>query len=97
MSASEQPLREALDYLVQQKVIRQRVDADTKQTQYLLEHDYLCSGVLEAERRARRWRTITEDAQRRFERAGGSWGKWDWLIGGFGASSVMSACAHSCC
>jgi hypothetical protein len=74
------PLARALDYLEQQKVIRRRVDADTRLDLYLLEHDYLCLGLLEAERRARRWQTETEDARQRFERAGTWWGKWQALL-----------------
>jgi hypothetical protein len=73
--------RRALDQLVQEEVIRRRVDPGTGEISWLLDHDYLARAVREADRRANRWqRTLAEGAKALVE-AGGSWARrWRALL-----------------
>jgi len=66
----QQVVQDCLDYLQQREVIRKRIDPDTRNELWLLDHDYLCAGVLEAERRANRWLALAEAGGRAFDEAG---------------------------
>lgn len=66
----QQVVQDCLDYLQQREIIRKRVDPDTRNELWLLDHDYLCAGVLEAERRANRWLALLEARSHAFEEAG---------------------------
>lgn len=49
---------------------------------WVLDHDYLCRGVLEAERKAAQWLVFAEERQRAFRDAGDSiWRSWQSLLG----------------
>jgi uncharacterized protein YjbI with pentapeptide repeats len=70
-----------LDYLEQREIIRRRLDPDTRQHVWILDHDYLCRGVLEAEHQANRWFILIQESQRAFREAGRSLGrKWKSLL-----------------
>jgi uncharacterized protein YjbI with pentapeptide repeats len=74
-------IQAVLDYLEQREIIRRRLDPDTRQHVWILDHDYLCRGVLEAEHRANRWFLLVQESQRAFREAGGSLRrKWKSLL-----------------
>ncbi len=52
----------ALEDFVTKEVVRKRVDPETGQGVWSLHHDYLCRGVIEAERRANRWASLAQEA-----------------------------------
>ncbi len=66
----QQTVQDCLDYLQQREIIRKRIDPDTRRQLWLLDHDYLCAGVLEAERRANRWLALAAAGSRAFQEAG---------------------------
>jgi hypothetical protein len=63
-------VEEALDDLEKKEVIRKRLDPDIHQQVWILDHDYLCRGVLEAERRANSWFVSAQEGYRDFRNAG---------------------------
>jgi hypothetical protein len=63
-------VEEALDDLEKKEIIRKRLDPDTHQRVWILDHDYLCRGVLEAERRANPWLVSAQEGHRDFRNAG---------------------------
>ncbi len=66
-----------LNDLEQKEIIRKRLDPDSRQHVWILDHDYLCRGVLEAERRANQWFTLAQEGYKTFQEAGGSiWRAW---------------------
>jgi hypothetical protein len=76
-----QAIEEALDDLEKKELVRKRLDPDTRQHVWLLDHDYLCHGVLEAERRANRWVALAQEGSRVFQEAGrSSWRRWQALL-----------------
>jgi hypothetical protein len=66
----QQAVQACLDYLEKREIIRKRIDPDARRQLWLLDHDYLCAGVLEAERRANRWLSLAETGSRAFQEAG---------------------------
>jgi hypothetical protein len=62
-------VEEALDDLEKKEIIRKRLDPDTHQHVWILDHDYLCHGVLEAERRANPWLVSAQEGHRNFRNA----------------------------
>jgi hypothetical protein len=62
----------ALEDLEKKEIVRRRLDPDTRQHVWVLDHDYLCRGVLEAERRANRWLALAQEGHRAFREAGGN-------------------------
>ena len=71
----------ALRTLQDADILRQRIDPDHEgEAVWLLYHDYLCRGVLELDRRARRWQILLEETMRAFEGARGIVGKWRALL-----------------
>jgi hypothetical protein len=67
----------ALDDMERKEIVRKRLDPDTRQHVWVLDHDYLCRGVLEAERRANPWLTLAQERYRTFQDAGGRvWRRW---------------------
>jgi hypothetical protein len=77
----ERAVEAALDDLEMKEIIRKRLDPDSRQHVWILDHDYLCRGVLEAERRANRWFTLAQEGYRAFQDAGGSvWRAWRSLL-----------------
>ena len=74
-------VEEALDDLEKKEIIRKRFDPDTRQYVWILDHDYLCRGVFEAERRANRWFARAQESYRAFQDARSSpWRKWRSLL-----------------
>ena len=74
-------VEEALDDLEKKEIIRKRLDPDTRQHVWILDHDYLCLAVLEAERRANHWFALAQEGYRAFLDAGSStWRKWRSLL-----------------
>jgi hypothetical protein len=65
-------VRRALDEWQARELIRQRIDPDTAEPVWSLDHDYLCPGVLAAERRSDRWRALLRDGRAEFDAARGS-------------------------
>lgn len=79
--SDEGRLVQALRNLQDADILRQRIDPDQEgATVWLLYHDYLCRGVVELDRRARRWQTKLEEAMRAFEKARGIVGRWRALL-----------------
>jgi hypothetical protein len=88
-------VEEALDDLEKKEIIRKRLDPDTRQHVWILDHDYLCRGVLEAERRANRWFALAQERHRAFREAGGSaWRRWRSLLSPW--QQVMLLTQHLC-
>jgi hypothetical protein len=63
-------VEEALDDLEKKEIIRKRLDLDTRQQVWILDHDYVCRGVLAAERRANRWFALARESYKTFQDAG---------------------------
>ncbi|HEY44610.1 MAG TPA: hypothetical protein G4O11_11575 [Anaerolineae bacterium] len=77
----QQTVQVVLNYLEQREIIRKRLDPDTHQHVWILDHDYLCRGVLETEHRASRWFITAQESHRAFREAGrGIWRKWKSLL-----------------
>jgi hypothetical protein len=80
-SRLKQATEDALDDLEKKELVRKRLDPDTRQHMWLLDHDYLCRGVLEVERRANRWSALAQEGARAFHDAGHyPWRKWQTLL-----------------
>jgi hypothetical protein len=62
-------LSEALEKLTTHEVIRPRIDHGNDDDAWQLDHDYLSRGLLELDRRARRWPLLLEESARAFEAA----------------------------
>jgi hypothetical protein len=66
----EKFLSRVLDDLKKKEFLRSRTDPDTRGCVWLLDHDYLCRGVLEAERRADVWPTLLKRKAAAYKNAG---------------------------
>lgn len=62
-------------------IVRDRAARDLGMTVWLLDHDYLCRGVLELDRRARRWQILLEESARSFQEAQSLGVRWRSLLG----------------
>ena len=69
-SPNDDLLATLLDSWEQRELVRKRIDADTGMTVWMLDHDYLCRGVIAAERRANLWATRLQEGKREFDAAG---------------------------
>ena len=67
--------------LADKEIVRKRIDPDTGASVWLLDHDYLCRGVLELERRANYWAHVLNDAVNTFDAASGPLETWKALLG----------------
>jgi hypothetical protein len=77
----EKAVEAALNDLQMKEIIRKRLDPDTRQHVWSLDHDYLSRGVLEAERRANHWFASVQEGYGAFQDAGSSmWRKWRALL-----------------
>jgi formylglycine-generating enzyme required for sulfatase activity len=74
-------LLQLLGNLADKEIVRKRIDPDTGASVWLLDHDYLCRGVLELERRANYWAYVLDDALNTFNAASGPWETWKALLG----------------
>lgn len=80
-SALRNSIEIALDDLETKEVLRKRVDPETQAEVWLLDHDYLCRGVLEAERRVNKWFALAQERCRQFEESSASlWQRWRALL-----------------
>lgn len=61
-------------------LVREGYDPEKGEPVWLLDHDYLCRGVLAANRRTQRWSQLLRESTRAFEQAQGLWGKWKALL-----------------
>jgi hypothetical protein len=73
---SQRKLEVLLNSLQDKEIIRKRLDVDKQATVRLLDHDYLCQGILELERQRSYWQRVLDDAYRSFVEASGIWGKF---------------------
>jgi formylglycine-generating enzyme required for sulfatase activity len=70
-------LGRAISMLEQREIVRRTISIGTGEESWILDHDYLCRGVLEADRRARKWQATLDDAFLAWERAEGRpWVRW---------------------
>lgn len=77
----EEKLRQVLEKLQDADLVRQGLDIDQPgDAVWQLYHDYLCGGVVELDRRSRRWQVRLEEALCSFEDAQGLWRKWRALL-----------------
>ncbi len=70
----------ALEFLEDREIVRQRIDPDTRGHVWLLDHDYLTNGILEADRRANVWPSLLQEKFRSFEDAGARYGRKWWAL-----------------
>ncbi len=75
------PLQDALEYLKQNDIVRDRLEPGRSSPVWQLDHDYLARGVIELDRRESRWQHRLNDAARNFERAASLWNGWKALLG----------------
>jgi hypothetical protein len=61
----------ALDDLEKKEIVCRRFNPYARQHIWVLDHDYLGRGVLEAERRANRWFTLAQERYSTFQDTGG--------------------------
>jgi hypothetical protein len=72
-------LEALLEKLETDEVVRRRIDTGGEGSVWLLDHDYLSRGLLELDRRARRWPLLLEESARAYEGARG-FGRWKKLL-----------------
>ena len=72
-------LETMLERLERGQIVRRRLEPGTGEV-WQLYHDYLAHGVVERERRQRRWEIFLEEAAGTFEEAHGPWVKWRRLL-----------------
>ena len=70
----------ALGFLEDREIVRQRLDPDTRGHVWLLDHDYLTNGILEADRRANVWPSLLQEKFRSYEDAGARYGRKWWAL-----------------
>ncbi len=70
----------ALSFLEDREIVRQRLDPDTRGHVWLLYHDYLTNGILEADRRANVWPSLLQEKFRSYEDAGARYGRKWWAL-----------------
>ena len=73
-------IHKALENLEAKEIVREQNEYVTGSSTWLLDHDYLCRGILELEGQARYWPKFLEDAAQTFERARGLWGSFKTLL-----------------
>jgi len=73
-------LQDLLEKLEVDEVVRRRIDPGGEGSIWLLDHDYLSRGLLELDRRARRWALVLDEAARSYEGARGPLGHWKKLL-----------------
>ncbi len=79
-TALAQPLRRALDHLEERSIIRRRPAEGVDEDGWLLHHDYLCRGVLAADRRANRWQSLIRERARQYGQTSGALRRWKALL-----------------
>jgi hypothetical protein len=74
-------LQRALEDLIGKQIVRRLPAAPAGDAEYVLMHDYLCGGVLEAERQANRWTAVLKERHDAFASpAGSAWRTWKSLL-----------------
>jgi len=79
-SRDETKLSGVLSSLRDEDIVRDRVDRDLGTSVWQLDHDYLCRGVLELDRRARRWPLLLQESAQSFAAARGLRAWWAALL-----------------
>lgn len=69
-----------LDYLEKVDVVRHRAEEGIGEEVWQLDHDYLCRGVVELERRSRRWEKLLEERHEAFKATRRPWARWRNLL-----------------
>lgn len=76
-----QTVQAVLEYMERREIVRKRLNPDTRRHVWLLDHDYLCRGVLEAEQKAGQWFVMAQDSYKAFQDAGSNlWLRWKSLL-----------------
>lgn len=70
----------ALSHLEGRGLVRRRPAEQGDDDIWLLQHDFLCRGVLAAERHANRWRAVLQEGASRWGEAGGVFQRWKALL-----------------
>lgn len=78
--ATHSGLAVALEMLREREVVRPTVMPGSGQTAWVLDHDYLCRGVLEAERRSSRWQLILDEGHRTWKETRGNFVRAWWAL-----------------
>ena len=73
-------LQKALECLEDLAILRRRPSEAQGGCIWLLQHDFLCRGVLAAERFANRWRSILQEQAGQFKEAAGIMHRWRALL-----------------
>jgi conflict system STAND superfamily ATPase len=73
-------LDQVLKKLQDAEIVRPRMDPDQRESVWALDHDYLSRGVIEFERRTRRWPLFLVESSRAFDRARGFREHWKRLL-----------------
>jgi hypothetical protein len=73
-------IEKALQHLEDKEIVRRRIDPATRSVAWLLDHDYLCRGVLESDQRASPWQHVLNDAVDKFRAARGPFKRWKALL-----------------
>lgn len=76
---SEQ-LQKALEYLEDRSIIRRRPAEEENEDAWLLHHDFLCRGVLAADRHANRWHALIREQARQYGLSAGFLRRWRALL-----------------
>jgi hypothetical protein len=79
-SLSQGRLDRILGALADKEIVRKRIDPDTRQQVWLLDHDYLCRGVIELDRRANFWPHLLDQSCKAFRAAKGLRATWNTLL-----------------
>jgi len=73
-------LQKALEHLERCDVVRRRAVDDAGDDVWLLHHDFLCRGVIAAERQANRWHALLHERARQFGLSTGVLRRWRTLL-----------------
>ncbi len=79
-NSPESALKIALCSLAEQEVVRTRRNLDSDSPTWVLNHDYLCTGVLELTRRQKRWHALLIEAYSAFASTTRLAAKWKALL-----------------
>lgn len=77
----EKCLTTALEILEQREILRRRVDPASATDVWVLDHDYLCRGILVSHRQANFWNLVIQERHSSFMNAGHHpWAQWKALL-----------------
>ena len=75
-----QELQNTLEHLENRTIIRRRPADEEKEDAWLLHHDFLCRGILAAERHANRWHALIQEQARQYRQSAGLMRRWKALL-----------------